>query len=739
MGRQRTAVRVNQFAGGFNKEANPLNFPEGASFDEQNCDLLSDGSRKRRNGFTTDFGTPINTGVGLPSNSVLGKNQFVWANAGGLTDKEFLVVQLGDYIAIHELTGTPITNRRVYTTRVEGADPTKNFGFTSVDGLLLIASGTTTVIQISYNGTTFTRSSGRLLIRDFFGVDVPGLTEPQNYQVRRVGAGHGHLYNLRNQTFALPRVLGTSDIGTQVIDPITSFTSRAGGRWPSNSDNVNFYLVANPDNDNNRTVERFNPSSMINNPPANTRAPQGYFIIDALDRGTSRVRVFRDLVNRNSALSRSIPTTIPRDSTVGGPTVTAQYAGRVWYAGFGGEVIGGDAKSPRLSSYLLFSQVVQEPSQIYWCYQQADPTDGNDPDLVDTDGGFIKIDGAYGIKSLVAAESSLFVFAENGVWRVVGTDENTFSATSYTVNKLTDKGCIAGQSVVYVDGVLMYWSENAIYMATQDRTGIWKVENVTDTSIKSFYQAISPNEKANVSGYFDDVTGTIRWLYGSPLGRRTFVDELVLNRKYQVFTKNRINLGTNNFGPISVSGGKLADPSEQVVTVLGEAVTVEGELVTSQEDSAVLSASQNFYCIVTSITPTVRYAFGGYSSDESPYDWGTVDSPAYLTTGFVTGGEARLIKDVPYITTYFNYLEENPGSCIIQARWDWTRSIDSGRWTNPRQAYRTANVRSGDTTVVTRNRIRGMGKSVAFNLSSEPGQWFHIFGWEHNLEATTDE
>ena len=261
-------------------------------------------------------------------------------------------------------------------------------------------------------------------------------------QVRPTSVGDYHVYNLRNQTFgrSIPNGDDRTDWGTS--DPI-QLLFRASGRYPSMADNVNYFKLANTEFVSNRTVERFNPVSMENTPPPNMRAPLGYFIIDALNRGASREEAFAENLSRNGDFSWKSTVNLRADRTPGGPTVVTQYAGRVWYGGFSSAVQDGDKTSPRLSSYILFSQVVKEASQICLCYQAADPTSNEDSDLVDTDGGFIKIDGAYGIKALVAADTSLFVFAENGVWRIVGNSEGNFSATGYSISKVNDKGCLS--------------------------------------------------------------------------------------------------------------------------------------------------------------------------------------------------------------------------------------------------------------------------------------------------------
>lgn len=83
----------------------------------------------------------------------------------------------------------------------------------------------------------------------------------------------------------------------------------------------------------------------------------------------------------------------------------------MFFAGFSGDVIDGDSQSPRLTSYVLFSKLVDNISDIGKCYQDGDPTSKDTPDVVATDGGFIRLDGAYGIQKMVSVGSQLIVVA----------------------------------------------------------------------------------------------------------------------------------------------------------------------------------------------------------------------------------------------------------------------------------------------------------------------------------------
>ena len=75
MARQRIAVQVNKFVGGFNTEANPLEFPPNASSDENNMILLPNGTRARRPGFDLETdNVEVDTSVQWQSDATMGRS-----------------------------------------------------------------------------------------------------------------------------------------------------------------------------------------------------------------------------------------------------------------------------------------------------------------------------------------------------------------------------------------------------------------------------------------------------------------------------------------------------------------------------------------------------------------------------------------------------------------------------------------------------------------------------------------
>lgn len=753
MGRQRAPLKVNQFIGGLNTEANPLSFPDNATFDERNMELLRDGSRVRRNGFGfEEFYESVDTTIPFQQDSNLARAQFRWENPGGLTGSQFIVVQIGNYVGVHDVDQVPLSSTPIFSKVFSSASYSDIFGFASIDGLLVIATGQPELTVLEYKEGVVSESVGELLIRDFFGVEASDgtdiLTEYQNLQKRPTVASQEHIYNLRNQTFALPKVSGRVN-NSVAVDPIELFLELAinpTGKRPSNSDNLNYHLVADPNLSANRTVERFNAQSMLETPPNTMRAPSGYFVINALRRGPSRIEQITKLYNENPVLLYPV-TNLPADSTPGGASVLAEHAGRVWFAGFSGQVIDGDSQSPTLNSYVFFSQVVKNTSQIFNCFQEGDPTSLINADLVDTDGGFIKIDGAYGIKGLMSVETSLFVFAENGVWKISGDDENGFIATGYTVSKLSDEGCASRNSIVATGPAIIYWGLNGIFAITKDRFGQWGVASISEGTIQTFYDAISTAERRTCAGYFDSLSNSVRWVYGF-FGNSGTSKELVLNTKFQAFTVNEIAGANEDVGVLSISGGQRATLfSNPLVTSEDEPVFVGADNVFITLVDLERDPSQSFYCIQTRLSPTIHYTFGGYNKFYTTYDWAETnpyDNPAYLITGSVTGGDARVRKSTPYLSVHFKLIGDTDtdalqSSCFVSAQWNWTTNASANKFSNPRQAYRPSRTDNGNTIVQTRNKIRGSGRSVAFKFESEPEKTMRLYGWEFDLEGTTDE
>lgn len=75
----------------------------------------------------------------------------------------------------------------------------------------------------------------------------------------------------------------------------------------------------------------------------------------------------------------------------------------------------------------------------------------------------------------------------------------------------------------------------------------------------------------------------------------------------------------------------------------------------------------------------------------------------------------------------------------VTAKWDWTTSNSTGRWTTPQQGIKPRRVfvptdpndpyNDGFGVLKSRLLIRGKGESLVIRFQSEDGKDFQILGW----------
>lgn len=770
MGRQTSAVEFNNFVGGLVTEATPLNFPDNASLDEDNFVLNTNGSRQRRLGMDfEDDHQIVTTSVVPPADGEVTITSTKWKNAGGDPLKNLIVVQVGNELKIFDMDITPLSAGLIYTKVFDGLSADSYFSYAVVDGVLVVATGQKDISQFKYVGGAITYKALTLLVRDLFGVEdvVAGesLRQGSGITVRPTVQTDQHIYNLRNQTFAAPRL----PFGGEVTgDPISIFRSEAG-RFPSNSDSVVFSLFANTKSEVDPVVVRFKPSELIKNQIGTYPAPRGYFIIDALTRGASRMTEYAKLLSSNPGLLGFPISSLPVDTTPGGPSVVTEYAGRVWYAGFSGATIGADESSPRMASYLLFSQLVEDSSDIISCYQEGDPTSTETPDLLDSDGGFLRIEGAFGIVGMVNVGSALMVIANNGVWTVQGGSDYGFKATNYLVTKISNHGCESPGSIVVIDNTFMFWGDDGIYNVAPNQFGDYIATNTTERTIQKFYNSIEGLDRKKVKGIYDSYERKVKWVYRNRLNSASDPRELVLDVALGAYYPATISTLNDNRLPMVASGVqvppfKLSRVADDV-TVNGSLVTVTGVGVSVESNIAQPTSKETLYVVVTTKSPTISFSFGLYRNQNFA-DWTSVngigvDAKAYLLTGWLGGGDFQRYKQVPYITFHFKKTEDgfvvdgfgdfvptNQSSCKVSAQWEWTNSASSGRWGQPFQAYRfqrhympaseSDDFNSGMYTTVTKNKLRGKGRVLSLLMETEPNKDCQLLGWSMLLGVSSN-
>ena len=783
MARQTQVLEFNSFVGGLITEASPLTFPENAALHVNNFNLSKDGSLSRRLGmdFESDYEV-IDSGESKSPSGEVAVSTFTWENAGGDPSNSVIVVQVGTSVKFFDTNDTSLSKGLIHSYEVDSTDSDVVYSVAVVDGVLVLATGTPELVKFTYSNGVIEEETFRLKTRDLFGVQDMyqgrDLRSAENLSIRPQDYYTGdsvteqHIYNLRNSTFAVHRLWGGKNgsfCDNLLLDPIKIYAQYSLNEIPSNSDSVVSALFADTEEESDRLVERFFPEVLKRSPIGNTAAPSGYFVIDVLDRGTSRLQQVARLAKTvyPSVAYQYKVTSLPLDKTPGGTTLVSEFAGRMWYGGFSGDVIDPDKHSPKLSSYLFYSQLVSSTADLSACHQLGDPTSKESPDLVDTDGGYIRLDGAYGLKKLLNIGSALICVATNGVWAVLGGSDYGFTATDNQIIKISEHGCVGSNSVVLADSSAFYWGDDGIYQVGRNEVGDLAATNITSSTIQKHYNEIAHLDKTYVQGSYDSFERKIRWLYGNRVGDVDDSTELILDLALGAFYLSTVT-GVASGKPNVVAA--LTVPPFKVGQVVSdivygdELVFHEDDQVTVETSATVNGIRETMYVSITESEPTIKYTFSQYK-DTDFIDWKTldgagVDTPAVLITGYDGGGDYQRYKQDPYITFHFiktedGFYEDEEGdiypthesSCKVQAQWEWANSTTSGRWGREFQAYRhkrhyipestSDGFDNGFHVVSSKNKLRGKGKVLSLQIKTEPGKDCKLLGWSR-LRSVAD-
>lgn len=733
---------VNTFVQGLITEASPLNFPPNASYDEENFVLHTDGSRSRRLGmaYEPDYVT-VPTGISSFELASVKTFSYVWKNVNGDPTLNILVTKGKTTLLFFDLREESISAGYMGSLNIApllvnigsggkktwhggGAASPKYlhyFSVSSIEGDLVAVGGNGDVGIITYTApSTFTLTTKRITVRDLWGVEEDTAIEEDDPLHHPLVLSQAHYYNLQNQSWGITRYAYTADpipliLGTYSYDdPVTIYKDKLG-YYPSNSEAVWAGLQFQPQVGAAPPMEAMYPNLYKDLLGSGAPSAKGYYIIDLLNRGQSRVDEVNANQDRNPVLDAILEMTLlPEDFNSEGATLVHQFAGRVWYGGFIGSAQQTDERSPTLSDMVFFSQLVKNKQQITKCYQEGDPTSREASDLVDTDGGFIKIIGMGAQVGFGTLDSSLIIFAENGVWAVNGGSDYGFTASNYKVTKISNIGCGDAKAIVSLNSQVIFWSTEGIYNISKNNVGELVVTSVSEKTIQSFYMQFA---QAACEGVFSPLDKSIRWVFrsGNYFDETGVTYELVLNTSLPAFSLNVI---------------KSSNP------------TIAGIFI----DPYTLQCK---YITVSSFEGGTYYSIG-YYRDPLFHDFG-VDAKAFVLTGAQTAGDSGIVKQMPYLTLHFTKTEDgididgnlrNPSSCLFRTQWDWAVKEGSNRFSRLSQGYRyRPALLAGDTyelgtlVVTTKNKIRGRGRAFALYMETEPEKDCKILGWNLSLNG----
>jgi hypothetical protein len=763
MPRQVKTSVENNFNGGLKTEFTGLNFPENACTDCDNTVFSLLGNITRRKGF--DFET---NGSFTPlDRSVAALSTFIWENAGGDGSTKLFVVQVGLTIYFYKQTAatalSPLSTQKLVGTvgpLVGTAGKTDlEVQYASGNGNLFVFHPFTDPIVVTYNPDTdaITWIGIVLKVRDFDGIVEPGGRD----QDRPSTLTLEHQYNLQNQgwssapvwssnststvtvaagsrTFTvdagLPVVIGslvqingqtrgsiaatmngsvTSYVGTTLVVNVTSVSNPDGlttyniwNIFPFNAGLIDDWKTAEGNYPSNSDVWwRFKNASGVYD-PATTQpnvtlntgpAPKGAYILNAfnLDR-TAATGIL--------GLTPLIATKRPRTGS--------WFQGRIWYAGVdASQAATGDQGHYSWSENIYFSQVVSTTDQLNKCYQTNDPTSEELFDLLPTDGGVIVIQGAGAIYKLFPIQNGMLVFAANGVWFITGSQGIGFTASDYTITKVSSVKSISGSSFVDVLGMPTFWNDDGIYSVSSSQGGL-TLNNICLGTIQSFYDKIPRANKKSVRGAYNPITFIISWIFKD-------VAETNATDRYEFNRVLNFNTSSKSFYPYTLPTGPTMPYIHGVEYVISP-------LADDQTSHTIK------YLTSYELSPT-SYNFSFAEEFDPDYvDWSSkieTNYTSYLVTGYKLHGDAQRKFQASYIYVYSDATEDT--AYKIQNIRNFAKRGDTGMFGSvQRSSIQTAEINDQDLAFVSlRHKLRGSGLSLQFKFISVDGSPFNIIGW----------
>jgi len=744
------------FTKGLITEASPLTFPENASLDENNFVLNRDGSRSRRLGIDYENLYQLNS-TGLTVDTIKESKQSFhrWTTPGGSSSVSIGIIRIeGKLWFVDLLTANPSANLLNGGSALTVTDLSNAKLQTAVinNKCILVSEDLSKPVLLSYNSTTDTVTQTTI---DIKVRDIWGLEDGLDVDERPAALSIEHKYNLRNQGWA-ENIVTVSTQWDDDNDPATptvattdalNATRGALGGYPSNADA--FVLGKNSDATD-ANYEKYDPTILEKNATSRFQVAKGRIIIDAFNRGSSR-ETNTDVTGLNT------------DQETGSLTTIAAYAQRLFYSGIVSNVTDPDAKSPNYSGYIFFTQVVTSDDQLGKCHQETDPTDSALNDVVASDGGTVQIPDCSKIIKIVPSQASLLIFAENGVWELYG-DTGGFNATSFQLGKISDNGVLNADSIVFVNGAFFYWSNAGIYMLTPDAAGgRFKAVSLSLTTIQSLYLDIPELGKDFCKGYYDEKENRVRWLYNDNndvvYNTTNYINkynkELIYDLTLQAwYTNTFADLATGSpyiADYIQIPGYVIAEQDTNVVVNTNTVIDSSSNPVVITIDTPLNRSSQFSYLTIKG----TQFTISKFSSLQFK-DWYTVDNvgadySSYLVTGYELYNDIMRRKQANYIFFYLKRTEDGytevggnleldkQSSCLVQAQWNWANSANSGKWGTQFQAYRllrnyipsgpTDTFDYGEEVIVTKNKIRGSGKTLSLKIESEAGKDMVLLGW----------
>lgn len=742
MPRQAGQLIENNLTKGLITEASGLNFPEHASVEMWDVVPEDEGVITRRPGF--DYETSYEFDNYDRNESVM--TSYLWKSAAGDPNQSFIVAQLGDTLWYYSLDTSAVSpGKQTFTTdldakKVTGATTLQVSSaicdFTQIDGKLYVVHPFLDPFYVTYtaSGPSIAETTITIKVRDLEGSPDDPLSVDERSTSTIDAVDINHLYNLWNQGWAND----VTETGASTnVNPVTDWYG-ALSTLPSNADR--WWMFRNG------TDEEFDTLEVAKQTWSTGEAAKGFFILDAFDMDRNTVTnshgITMDTEYSLTGETQAADSITVKTSGANRPKAIASFASRIFYAGV-------DAEG--YNNRIYFSQVLKDSSKSGLCYQKNDPTDENFSDLVADDGGVIVIPEIGTIYKLFPLKSSIIIFASNGTWSLQGSEGIGFSATDYSIEKVSSEGAFSRSSFVNVEGTPIWWNSNGIHTIKGDESGLGSsaVKSLTESTIQTFYDSIPGPCRLYATGAYNRRDMTVRWLFNSEApsevaDRNVYNRVLSFNARTGAFYPWTIDTSTGVVvqGLLSVEGVIEGSETANVTMTNGDTVV----------DSSVATVTTNATTTVQ-VQPTFKYFCGKLSSgttysytwadqeDETVFaDWVTEDGgtgvsyDSYLISGYTLPGKALLESQLNYINVYTETLTGS--SILMSTLWDYVNTTADKRWTGTQQAYKHD---ANHNVSIRRLKVRGKGQSLQIQMKSSGNSPFRLLGWSTKVLVDQSE
>lgn len=479
----------NNFVKGFVTEFSGFNFPEDACNETLNCVFYQTGEVKRRLGLGLEDVTTPPT-INYTSASVY--NSFIWQSAGYRSENSFIVHQVDNILHFYKLSGDKIADNKTSFTfdldthRTGGVPGENKCVFANGSGRLFVSNPDTETFYLKYNSDDDTISSTvvEVKIRDFKvlsdGYDIDeGMSTSLSNQ--------NYLYNVHNQGWTDELLNGWRVQGNTV------YPTKGQVYWyfrDATSNSVPIYMNFAP-------IFRYKFQDL-----GKSLAPRGTFILDAFNQD-------RDSVSGLSGLE----TITSRNKR---PSCNAFINGRLFLSG---------VEADGYNGVVYFSNILKDVDSDLRFYQNGDPTSEANAQLLPNDGGTFTIPEAGKILRMIPVKNTLVIFATNGIWTVQGNEGVGFTATDFTIEKISDEPCVNNDSYIVVSTFPIWWTNEGIFTLQSSNVGAISSQSLTDKTIQTYFDDIPLPSKRYVKSGYNSLTKEVFFLYSSdPTQPRAYKD-----------------------------------------------------------------------------------------------------------------------------------------------------------------------------------------------------------------------